>query len=194
MKAADLMTRDVITVGPEATLREVASVLVTEHIGGVPVVAGESVLGVVSATDLLEFDADAPGSPAERPEAVEGPGEAPGTLEEEVERGDEAAAAYFTDFWEDAGAELVERFDRLESPEWNVLDEHVASEVMSEVVFSLPPDTGVREAARRMLEADVHRALVVEEGALLGVLTTLDILRAVARHGLATESPRPARA
>jgi CBS domain-containing protein len=192
MNVADLMTRDVISVDPEATLREVASVLVTEHIGGVPVVAGASVLGVVSATDLLEFDADAPGSPVERPEAVEGPGESPDALAEGVEGGDEAAAAYFTDFWEDAGADVVERFGRTEGPEWNVLDEHVASEVMSEVVFSLPPDTGVAEAARRMLEADVHRALVVEDGRLVGVLTSLDILGAVAEHGLATGAPRPA--
>lgn len=181
---ADLMTRDVITVEPETTLREVASLLATEHIGGVPVVAGEVVLGVVSATDLLDFDAESPGAPAQRELQAAGFGESPEDTAWEVEAGDAPAAAYFTDLWEDAGADVVQRFEQSESPEWNVLEEHVASEVMTRAVFSVSPDTGVQEAASRMLEAEVHRALVLEEGRLVGVLTTLDVLRAVASHGL----------
>lgn len=185
MKVADLMTRDVITVEPEATLREVASVLVTEHISGVPVVAGEKILGVVSATDLLDFDADSPGSPSERELQAVGFGEEPEEPGWEVETGEEAVGDYFTGLWEDAGADVVERFEDIESPEWNVLDEHVASEVMTRTVFSVAPDLDVEDAARQMLEADVHRALVLEDGHMVGVLTTLDILRAVVEHGLA---------
>ena len=184
MKVADLMTREVVSVGPEDTLREVASVLATEHVGGVPVVAGEEVLGVVSATDILDFDADTPGSPTERLQQRTGFGEDAESLAADVEEGNEAPAAYFTDFWENAGADAVERFGEVDSPEWNVLDEHVASEVMTRTVFSLPPDTEVREAARRMLEADVHRALILEDGRLVGVLSSLDVLRAVADRGL----------
>lgn len=184
MRVAELMTRDVITVDPETTLREVASLLASEHIGGVPVVSGQEILGVVSAVDLLEFDADAPGSPTERAEVEARVGETPEDLEWEVEEGTEPAATYFTELWADAGADLVERFEQIDSPEWNVLDEHVVSEVMTRSVFAVSPDTPVREAAGRMLEADVHRALVVEDGRLAGMLTSLDILRAVAEHGL----------
>lgn len=86
MKVEELMTREVVTVGPEETLREVASLLATEHIGGVPVVAGEEVVGVISAADVLDFDADAPGSPAERVEQTSGFGEAAGSLAAEVGR------------------------------------------------------------------------------------------------------------
>lgn len=184
MTVADLMTKDVISVEPEATLREVASVLATEHIGGVPVVAGEKILGVVSALDLLEFNADTPGAPTERELQTAGFGEPVEDTAADVEAGDEAAGAYFTEFWENAGADVVERFDEIEGPEWNVLDEHVASEVMTRTVFSVAPDAAVEDAARRMLEADVHRALVVEDDRLVGVLTTLDILRAVTEFGL----------
>lgn len=184
MTVLELMTRDVVTVGPETTLRELASLLVTEHIGGAPVVAREEVLGVISATDLLEFAADAPGSPTERLEQYTGFGEDTESRVAEVEEGEEASAAYFTDFWEDVGAETVERFQELESPEWNVLDEHTVGEFMSRTVFSLTPDVEVQMAARRMLDADVHRALVIEDGRLVGVVTSLDILRAVAEHGL----------
>ena len=66
MRVEELMTRDVLTVGPEDTLRDVASLLATEHIGGVPVVTGEEVVGVISAADVLDFDADTPGSPTRR--------------------------------------------------------------------------------------------------------------------------------
>jgi CBS-domain-containing membrane protein len=54
MKAADVMTRNVITVGPEASVREVAGILLLHHISAVPVVAhsGE-LLGIVSEGDLM---------------------------------------------------------------------------------------------------------------------------------------------
>lgn len=184
MKVAELMTRDVVTVGPEDTLREVASVLATEHIGGVPVVAGNQILGVVSATDLMDFDADDPGAPADRELQASGFGEAPEEPAWEAAAGEEAVGAYFTDLWEDAGADVVERFEWVESPEWNALEEHVASEVMTRAVFSVSPDMDVETAARQMLEAEVHRALVLEDGRLVGMLTTLDVLRAVADVGL----------
>lgn len=184
MKVSDLMTRDVLTVEPEATLRDVASLLATEHIGGAPVVAGERILGVVTATDLIEFDAESPGAPSERLLQETGFGEAPEDIARDVEQGAEAAAAYFTELWEDAGTDVAERFERTGSPEWNVLDEHTASEVMTRSVFSLPPGTGIRDAARRILDADVHRALIVEDDRLVGMLTSLDIVRAVAEYGL----------
>ena len=117
MIVADLMTRDVITVHPESSLREVASLLSTEHISGAPVVAGEEILGVITATDILEFDADTPGAPSSRSQQRQGLGEANEDLAFDVSEGDEAVAAYFTDFWEDAGADVTERFEEIESPE-----------------------------------------------------------------------------
>lgn len=191
MRVAELMTADVITADPETTLRELASLLVTEHIGGAPVVVGERILGVVSATDLLDFDADAPGSPRERPGQARELADPPEDLARDVEAGDEAPSVYFAELREDVGANVVERFDRVDSPEWNVLDEHVVSEIMTEKVFAIPPTMEVREAAGRMLGNDVHRALVVEEGRLIGILTTRDLLRAVAEYGLGADRAEP---
>jgi CBS domain-containing protein len=37
-------------------------------------------------------------------------------------------------------------------------------------------------AAEQMRSADVHRLLVMEEGRLLGIVTTMDIVRAVAEN------------
>jgi CBS domain-containing protein len=53
-KVADVMSRDVITVTPETTLRELAKILSEKRINGVPVVDDRgSVLGVVSESDLV---------------------------------------------------------------------------------------------------------------------------------------------
>ena len=54
MKAADVMVSSVITVGPNATIREVANTLLSNRISAVPVVGidGE-LLGIVSEGDLM---------------------------------------------------------------------------------------------------------------------------------------------
>jgi CBS domain-containing protein len=54
MKAADVMVTNVITVGPDASVQDVAHVLLSARISGVPVVGpnGE-LLGIVSEGDLM---------------------------------------------------------------------------------------------------------------------------------------------
>ena len=54
MKAADIMVKDVFTVRPEASVREVASLMLERRISGVPVVDSERrVLGIISEGDLI---------------------------------------------------------------------------------------------------------------------------------------------
>jgi CBS domain-containing protein len=50
---AQLMTTDVLTVGPNTPLKEVAQLLSEHGISGVPVVEKGSVVGVVSQTDIV---------------------------------------------------------------------------------------------------------------------------------------------
>ena len=52
MKADEVMTRDVVTVGPDMTVGEIAAILVRHRISAVPVVSGTRLLGIVSQTDL----------------------------------------------------------------------------------------------------------------------------------------------
>ena len=54
MRVAELMTTDVLTVGPDSTLKEVAELLAGRGISGAPVVDGDgTLLGVVSEADIL---------------------------------------------------------------------------------------------------------------------------------------------
>jgi CBS domain-containing protein len=52
MEAREVMTRDVVTVGPDTTVGEIAAILVRHRISAVPVVLGTQLLGIVSQTDL----------------------------------------------------------------------------------------------------------------------------------------------
>ena len=57
MEARDIMSRDVVIVGPETTCQEIARTLVTRGISAVPVVDnGGAVVGMVSEGDLINRD------------------------------------------------------------------------------------------------------------------------------------------
>ena len=54
MKVADIMTQEVISVSPETLVTEAASIMLREHISGLPVINCERVLvGMVTEGDLL---------------------------------------------------------------------------------------------------------------------------------------------
>jgi CBS domain-containing protein len=52
--------------------------------------------------------------------------------------------------------------------------------LMTPYVFTVTPETDVREAAQQMLYANVHRLFVTRDGRPVGVISTTDITRAVA--------------
>jgi len=54
MLAKDIMTRDVITVGPDITVRNLAMTLIKNQISGAPVAAKNGkIIGVVSEADIV---------------------------------------------------------------------------------------------------------------------------------------------
>jgi len=53
MQARDVMTTEVATVAPDATIEDIAQVLMARNISGVPVVEDGKVVGVVSEGDLI---------------------------------------------------------------------------------------------------------------------------------------------
>lgn len=54
MKAADIMVKEVVTAAPEASVKELAALMLERRISGMPVVDGNGrVLGIVSEGDLI---------------------------------------------------------------------------------------------------------------------------------------------
>lgn len=188
LKLRDIMTADVVTVTPEMSLRDAADLLARRHVSGAPVLAGGRVVGVVSASDIVAFAADAPGVPTERPADAEWLDSDERAVDEDVEREDEAPGAWFTELWADVGEDVAERMAQARGAEWNVLDEHVVEEVMTRKLWVLAPDESVEEALRLMSAAAVHRVIVMEGPRLAGVVSTMDIARSVAEHRLGSRS------
>ena len=63
LTAGDVMTRDVVTVPPHASIRHVAKLLASRHISGLPVLEESGKLvGMVTEGDLLTYS----GTPGER--------------------------------------------------------------------------------------------------------------------------------
>jgi CBS domain-containing protein len=51
----DLMSTHVVTIGPDESIEAAARAMLANHVGSLPVVAGERVVGIVTETDLLRY-------------------------------------------------------------------------------------------------------------------------------------------
>lgn len=171
LRLRDIMTTDVVSVPPGATLREVAEVLAERQVSGAPVVDDGRVVGVITATDLVRFESP---EAAPRPRRPEQGGREEGRPE--------PPPSFVVELWAEPGPEVLERFLEARSMEADPLDRHTAAEIMTPDVVALPPDAEIHAAAERMLRERVHRVLVMEDGRLVGVVSSTDVLRAVAER------------
>ena len=66
-RAAEVMTESVVTIGPDAELEDLASLMMKERVNPVPVVENDVLVGVVSRADLIRMmsrELDDPGGAA----------------------------------------------------------------------------------------------------------------------------------
>ena len=183
LKLSEIMTRDVVTVTPETTLREAVELFTAKHISGAPVVSGHGVVGVVSAGDILDFAASTS-------ELVNSPTDdvpwSDAASEDEAERADAASGSYYTDLF---AGDVGDVDDRLGGrSDVTVLDAHSVDEVMTRVAITLSPNASVLAAADLMRTRSIHRVLVLDNGTLVGIVSTLDVARAVAEHKLTAKT------
>jgi CBS domain-containing protein len=180
MTVRDIMQTNVTTVAPRTTVRELTRLLADHGISGVPVVtASGAVVGVVSSTDIVRLAADeselrvssARWLPMSRRE---------NWVEETEESEDEEAtedlfSSYFLP--EDApsvGADWTEEIGD------GAFDEFTVADIMTPVSFAMPPTASIKELAQFLLRGRIHRAVVTENDHLVGIVTSMDVLKAVA--------------
>lgn len=146
--ARDVMQTHLIKVSPEAPLIEVHRLFVDEEINGAPVVDDEDRLqGVISSMDLLR--------------AVE-------------EEHDTAAVEqnYFRDFLEFSGPDWQRSPEDFQD---RLSDERVEA-WMTRNPATVAPETPISEVAALMRRTHIHRVFVVEDGVLLGLISTFDLI------------------
>lgn len=169
---ADIMQTDVTTVRPGTTVRDLTRILADQGITGVPVVdAGGEVLGVVSTSDVTRLAAE---EPHVSPSRLTWDRRALPTAYDEENPYDEDIP--LGDFFLPEEAAV---------PAWGTepgdgpFDELTVEDIMTPVPFTVEPTVPVSELADFLLRGRIHRAVVTEGRSLVGIVTTMDILRAV---------------
>ena len=177
LKLGTLMTPAPVTIAAEASLRQAVDLLAAIGVNSLPVMAGDHIVGLLSSDSIIAFESNTPGVPTER--------DVSDIFDEDQRSSDDVPAVeFFAEMWDDTSLDVVERMRVSDSPEWDVLSEHTVEEAMISDPPQLPVDMTVRSAAEFMRRTGAHRVLVVDGGRLRGIVTTMDITRAVATRDL----------
>lgn len=180
LRVRDIMTRDVIRLTPQATIREAMELLSTRHLGGAPVVVEEKVIGVISMTDILGFIVAAPEpEPVNQEDTSYESMDVVDTGTDDDDDDESEAASMSEEVWDAWMRGSGSRVDDA-TPQGNrLLDQRTVEDVMTDHVFSVPPSASVRSAATMMRDRGIHRVLVMDGETLVGIVSAMDIARAV---------------
>jgi CBS domain-containing protein len=152
-RIADIMQKKVKTIGPDKTLPDLERELLRWRIGAMPVVErGGKLVGIVSRSDVL------------RQLCLE---RSLGEAMADAYR-DQTDASFFTKSQTAIAGEIGQRMERLR-----------VRDVMIQDVLTVTPDLPVVKAAQLLIERRIHRLPVVENGKLVGIVSSLDFTRIV---------------
>lgn len=171
----DIMQTDVVTVSTDTTARYLARLLADEEISGVPVLDSTGTLaGVVSSTDLVRLAADDSSvqlRPTGRGVGIES-GRDPDSDDDDTES--DPYGFFLPEDSPFSGQRFLEQWPDSD------FDTITVQDIMTPISFAVAPDTPLTELCQFLVRGRIHRAIVKENGELLGIVTSADVLRAVA--------------
>jgi CBS domain-containing protein len=154
-----IMQSDPRTVSPELTLVDLERLFLSSRFTGFPVVENERLVGVISRSDIIRSMV--------------------------VER---SRSEQLSDFY--CGAQTLATEDPAHSLEATAaqvgmrLAEPKVEDVMVRNVVSIDSSESLQRLSQIMLEANIHRLPVVNDNKLVGLITTMDLVRAIAEGHL----------
>lgn len=153
--ARDILEARVVSVEPSLPASELEKILDRERISGAPVLEAGRLVGVVSRADLARVGAAA---------------------EDEAE----SLLAYY----EDIAGSTPGRTERAQLV--GECAEHLrVRDLMQTELVTVPPDAPLPKLAATLVDRRIHRLLVVEGERLLGIVSSLDLVRLIADGRLA---------
>jgi len=172
MKVRDIMVTEVLTVTPDTPVRRLTRLLSDEEISGTPVVSEDGrQVGVVSATDVVRLAADDTDVRFQTTRArVEGTTPDPDDENQEAD----PFGFFLPEDSPLSGERLLGQIPESE------FDAATVADIMTPVSFTVGPETDVSELAEFLVRGRIHRAVVVDSDRLVGIITSGDVLRAVA--------------
>lgn len=168
----DIMNAQVTTATPDMSVRQLARHLADEEISGMPVVDGSgALLGVVSSTDLVRFASEDGAVHVARTEV------AASELVRDPDEDQEEPDPFGFFLPEDSPINTRLALQQVTESRFDAAS---VADIMTPVTFSVEPGMSVEDLADFLVRGRIHRAVVVEGGRLVGIVTSIDILRAVA--------------
>jgi len=150
--AKDIMNPDVLSVGMDWSIEQLADYLIENGISGAPVTSEEGkLLGVVSMTDIVRY------------------------------RSTPVTDARPDDLHEYYIYTPERRYSPAEVESFGIEAESLVtvSDIMTPMTFNVNEDTTLQKVADAMLRGRIHRVFVTRDGVLVGIITTMDILGVV---------------
>jgi CBS domain-containing protein len=159
--AADLMTSEIKAVEPEMRLSDLEAFFTNERMSGAPVVSAGRLIGVVSRSDVVRVLA-----------------------REDKQIRTEISFYYYLSPWD----EEVTLPDLVTHQSSTLLGRRLETlkvkDAMTHRIVAVAPDASIEDLCKEMTAHRVHRVLVIEGEALRGLVSSLDVVRAVAERGL----------
>ncbi len=150
--AKDIMNTEILSVGPDWSIGQLANYLLANSISGAPVISEDNkLLGVVSMTDLIRQSC------------------MPGT-DTRLERADESYIRPHERQYSPA---------EMEFPGIDAESLVTVREIMTPVTFNVNEYTKIQDVADAMLRGRIHRVFVTSNDSLIGIITTMDLLGAL---------------
>lgn len=154
LKVRDIMTKRVMTVSPDTTVKDAAALLAENDISGVPVLDGAKLIGIFSESDILRSINMTKKNihmvyPSVSPLGV--------AFQEEVSQ-----------------REILEAYG--EAGRIPVRD------VMTKDVYTVDPEMSINDAIYRMMDHRINRLPVLDKGVLVGIVTRGDIIKGLAKQ------------
>jgi CBS domain-containing protein len=192
--AGELMSREIVTIDADLPLADAGRRLTAANVRGAPVVdeTGRCV-GVISVTDVARWAAGMPAPRAQAPRTCSfwEPGKDAAGKDVAVCQLAPGACA-LQHGQPGRGGETLNLCSKPHGVcvgEWQVLEPEVATGIVRAYMTPDPvtatTDTPVTKLARMMIDASVHRVIVVDEsGRPVGIVSCTDVLAAVARNAI----------
>jgi CBS domain-containing protein len=176
LKVRDIMKTEVLSVTPDTPVRRLTRLLADEEISGAPVVDETGrLVGVVSATDVVRLAANDMDVRVRTTRARTN-----AALPDPDDEGPEADPHGFF-LPEDTPFAAEQLLGQIPESEFDAAE---VADIMTPVSFTVGLETEVNELAEFLVRGRIHRAVVVDEENLVGIVTSGDVLRAVAEGHL----------
>lgn len=151
--AKHIMTNEVLMAYEGWSIKRLTDFLVKHHISGAPVIASDhSLVGVVSMSDIMNFN----------------------------NKSAQEKGALLQDVY----AEFVGRYyddDTLATMLPKAAENCTVNQIMNQSVVQIDGDASLQEVAYVMLQKGIRRVFVSEHGLMKGVISTKNILTAIAK-------------